>query len=66
MLINIRAVQEITGIPIQSIRRGLAGLAEHRTKGRHRRYDIEEVLELKKRMDRAGIDGVAYYKKNVK
>lgn len=50
MLINIRKASKMLGMPIPSLRVGLAGLKEYRTTGGHRRYDLNEVLCLRKQL----------------
>jgi hypothetical protein len=37
-------------MPIPSLRLGLSGLKEYRTAGGHRRYDLNEVLRLRKQL----------------
>ena len=55
MLVDIRVASKMLKMPIGSLRAGLSGLTEYRTKGKHRRYELAELVKLAKIIEQGKI-----------
>ncbi len=58
MVVSIRAAARLLGVSAKTLRdfdEKRYGLHVRWTRGRHRRYDIDEVLEVRRKMEICGL-----------